>query len=105
MGVRKGVGLPGESRAGARRAGELIAVRPEGDTAWLYPAWQWQNGRPRPEVPRILAAARAAGLDERALYERMTMRSGLAASGDETLAQLLVTGHGDRVVEAIGRAR
>jgi hypothetical protein len=84
-----------------RRGGELIGVRPEGSDEWLYPAWQFEGGRPRPAVPRIVAAAHAAGIDERRLYDVMTMRLGLG--GSETLADLLVRGEDDRVVTAVRR--
>jgi hypothetical protein len=82
-----------------RRAGELIAFRPEGSTEWLYPAWQFRGGRPRPSVPRITAAARQAGLDERRLYEVLTMRLGLG--GDRRLCDLLASGEDERVVAAV----
>ena len=52
-----------------RRGGELIAVRPAGASAWLYPAWQFDHGKPYPAVQRITAAAAEAGLDEARLYE------------------------------------
>ena len=84
-----------------RRAGELIAVRPEGSDEWLYPAWQFEAGRPRAAVPRIVAAGRSMGLDERRLYDVMTMRLGLG--GSETLADMLVRGEDDRVVAAVRR--
>jgi hypothetical protein len=82
-----------------RRAGELIAVRPEGSSQWLYPAWQFLGGRPRSAVPRIVAAARAAGLDERRLYDVLTMRLGLG--GERRLCDLLVAGDGDGVIAAL----
>ena len=74
-----------------RRAGELIAVRPEGSTEWRYPAWQFAGGVPRPAVPRILAAARAAKLDERRLYDVLTAPLGLGARGEgaKRLADLI----------------
>jgi hypothetical protein len=84
-----------------RRGGELLAVRPEGADEWLYPAWQFDGGRVRPVVPRIIAAARATGIDERRLYELMTVRRGLGSS--ETLVDLLVRGEDDRVVAAVTR--
>lgn len=89
-----------------RRAGELIAVRPEGATEWLYPAWQLAAGQPRPAVRRIVAAARAAGLDERRLYELLTLRTGLGRRGgsERRLADLLVAGEADQVVAAVRAA-
>ena len=83
-----------------RRGGELIAVRPEGASAWLYPAWQFDHGKPYPVVQRITAAAAEAGLDEARLYEVLTLRMGLGA--DQTrLADLLREGNGDQVVTAV----
>jgi hypothetical protein len=82
-----------------RRSGELIAVRPEGSSQWLYPAWQFSGGRPRASVPRVVDAAREAGLDERRLYDVLTMRMGLG--GERRLCDLLVAGEDDRVVAAV----
>jgi hypothetical protein len=84
-----------------RRGGELLAVRPDGSDEWLYPAWQFEGGRVRPVVPRIVATARASGIDERRLYELMTMRRGLGSR--ETLVDLLLRGEDDRVVAAVRR--
>jgi hypothetical protein len=82
-----------------RRAGELIAVRPEGSLEWLYPAWQFRAGRTREGVSRVVSAGRAAGLDENGLYDALTMRMGLRA--DRRLADLLAAGEVDRVVAAL----
>ncbi len=87
-----------------RRGGELIALRPEGSTAWLYPAWQFHGGAPRPAVPRIVAAAREAGLDEARLYEVMTMRTGLGADR-RRLVDVLADGADDQVVAAVRGSR
>lgn len=86
-----------------RRGGELIAVRRAGSAEWLYPAWQFSGGQPRPSVPRILAAAREAGLDEQRLYDILTMRLGLGTRGGpvQSLADLIATGADDQVVAAI----
>lgn len=83
----------------SRRSGELIAVRPEGSQEWRYPAWQFRGGRPRASVPRIVAAARAAGLDEARLYDVLTMRLGLG--GERRLCDLLAAGDDERVVAAV----
>ena len=89
-----------------RRAGELIAVRPAGSTEWRYPAWQFAGGEPRPVVPRILAAARAAKLDEARLYDVLTAPLGLGARGESArrLADLIVSGADDQVVAAVRSA-
>lgn len=89
-----------------RRAGELIAVRPEGSTVWHYPAWQFAGGEPRPVVRRILAAAREAKLDERRLYDVLTLPLGLGLRGEgaRCLADLVVAGADDQVVAAVRSA-
>ena len=86
-----------------RRAGELIAVRPEESTVWQYPAWQFAGGEPRAVVRRILAAAREAQLDERRLYGVLTLPLGLGLRGDSAkrLADLIVDGADDQVVAAV----
>jgi hypothetical protein len=89
-----------------RRAGELVAVRPEGSTEWFYPAWQFAGGEPRPVVRRIVAAARAAQLDDRRLYAVLTAPLGLGARGDgaKRLADLIASGADDQVVAAVRSA-
>jgi hypothetical protein len=88
-----------------RRAGELIAVRPEGSTQWLYPAWQFAGGEPRPAVRRILTAAREAKLDERRLYDVLTLPLGLGQrEGAKRLADLVAAGNDDQVVSAVRAA-
>jgi hypothetical protein len=88
-----------------RRAGELIAVRPKGSTEWRYPAWQFSGGEPRPVVARILAAAHEAKLDERRLYDVLTLPLGLGERGDaQRLADLVVLGADDQVVAAVRSA-
>jgi hypothetical protein len=82
-----------------RRAGELIAVRRPGSTEWLYPGWQVADGRVLDAVPQIVAAGRAAGLDETALFEALTAPRGLR--GGRSLAGLVAAGEGHRVVDAL----
>lgn len=86
-----------------RRAGELIAVRRPGSIEWLYPAWQFEDWKPRPGVSRVVAAAREAGLDEAALYELLTAPLGLRGRETSRLADLLVEGRVDDVVAAVRR--
>jgi hypothetical protein len=84
-----------------RRGGELIAVRKPGSIEWLYPAWQFENWRPRRGVMRVAMAAREAGLDEAALYDLMTRPLGLRESGRKRLVDLLIEGREDEVVAAV----
>jgi hypothetical protein len=86
-----------------RRAGELIAVRDPGSTEWRYPAWQFEAGRPRPVVARIVAAARESGVDESRLYDVLTAPLGLRDSG-RRLVDLLLEGRDDEVVAAVRSA-
>jgi hypothetical protein len=86
-----------------RRAGELIAVREPGSTEWQYPAWQFEHGRPRPGVARIVAAARDAHIDEARLYQLLTAPLGLI-DGGRRLVDLLLEGRDDEVVTAVRAA-
>jgi hypothetical protein len=85
-----------------RRAGELIAVRDDGSTEWLYPAWQLENGKPRRVTARIVAAARETGLDETQLYRELTAPLGLR--GDSRLVDLILEGRDEDVVRAVRSA-
>jgi hypothetical protein len=89
-----------------RRAGELIAVRPPGGAEWLYPAWQFSDGVPRPVVSRILSAARERGLSEQRLYDLLTMRAGLGrrSASERRLADLIAAGEDEQVVAAVRAA-
>lgn len=86
-----------------RRAGELIAVREPGSTEWRYPAWQFEDGKPRKSIARIVAVARERGLDDTRLFHLMTAPLGLRSDG-RTLVDLLVEGREDEVVAAIRAA-
>lgn len=86
-----------------RRAGELIAVREAGSTEWRYPAWQFEAGRPRPVVARVVAVARESRVDESRLYDLLTTPLGLRRDG-RTLVDLLLEGRDDEVVEAVRSA-
>jgi hypothetical protein len=86
-----------------RRAGELIAVREPGSTEWRYPGWQFDAGRPRAAISRVVAAARESHVDESRLYDLLTTPLGLR-SGGRTLVDLLLEGRDDEVVEAVRSA-
>jgi hypothetical protein len=85
-----------------RRDGELIAVHPEGGTEWLYPAWQLSGRQSRKIIPRIVAAADEAGLDHMRLYQVLTAPLGLR--GSRRLADLIVEGRNEEVVQAVRSA-
>jgi hypothetical protein len=85
-----------------RRGGELIAVRKPDATDWLYPAWQYHGRTPRRVIPRIVNAAREAGLSETRLYEILTAPLGLG--GRRRLADLIVEGRDEEVVDAVRTA-
>lgn len=99
LGERLG-GTPSRVEA-MRREGELIAVRRPGSIEWLYPAWQFEGWRPRNGVARVVAAARAAGLDESALYDLLTAPLGMRGRDRARLADLLAAGREDEVVAAV----
>jgi hypothetical protein len=86
-----------------RRAGELIAVREPGSTEWRYPAWQFDNGKPRTGITRVVAAARDCGLDDGELYAVLPRPLGLRGDG-RTLVDLLLEGREDEVVTAVRAA-
>lgn len=86
-----------------RRAGELFAVRPEGSDDWLYPSWQFDDDLElRPEVVRVLAAAREEGLRGPALERLLRRRVGLAEG--KTMLDLLRQGDDGPVLKAIRAA-
>jgi hypothetical protein len=86
-----------------RRAGELIAFRPDGADEHYYPVWQFDDEwRPLPIVPRIVREAREAGLSDSRLYALLNARSGLA--GERRLAAALREGRVDHVLNAIRAA-
>lgn len=87
-----------------RRAGELIAVRESGSIEWRYPAWQFADGKPRPGIARVVAAAREQGLDEARLYDVLTTPLGLR-DGGRRLVDLLLEGREDEVVAAVRSTR
>lgn len=87
-----------------RRAGELIAVREPGSTEWRYPAWQFDAGKPRAGVARVVAVARETGMDETQLYGLLLTPLGLRRGG-RRLVDLLIEGRDDEVVSAVRAAR
>ena len=86
-----------------RRAGELLAVRPAGSQEWLFPAWQFgPDGQVRPEVARVLEAARERGLRSEQVYALLERRSGM--TGGDRLRDDLFDGRVDHVIAALATA-
>ena len=88
-----------------RRSGELIAVREPGSIEWRYPAWQFDSGKPRRGITRVVGAARDVGIDEARLYDVLTAPLGLRESGRRRLVDLLLEGREDEVVAAVRASR
>jgi hypothetical protein len=87
-----------------RRAGEVFATREPGSDEWRYPSWQFdEEGHVRPEVVRVLGAAREAGVSPAQLDELFNRRVGLA--GRRTMLDSLLAGEDGPVLEAIRRLR
>ncbi len=85
-----------------RRAGEVLALREPGVDEWLYPGWQFQDdGNVTPEVARVLAAAREAGISPGQLGQNLKRRAGL--SGGRTLLDSLRDGDEQQVLAALRR--
>ena len=90
---------------GMRRAGEVIAYRPEGAREHYYPLWQFdEDWRPLPIISRLVREARERGLAENRVYEVLAARSGISAGGGR-LADSLREGREEHVIEAIRLAQ
>lgn len=82
----------------ARREGRLLGVWAGGQ--YEFPAWQFdQDGEVLPAVPRVIAAARAAGLSDDRLGALLNSRSGLGS--DRRLSDSLVEGNLDHVLGVV----
>jgi hypothetical protein len=83
-----------------RRAGEVFAYREPGADEWLYPGWQFEDdGNVKPEVARVLAAAREAGIGLPRLAEILNRRAGMA--GGKTLLDSLREGDERQVLASL----
>jgi hypothetical protein len=86
-----------------RRAGELMAVRPAGSLEWRFPAWQFgPDGHIRPEVARVLSAARERGMRPEQVHALLERRSGM--TGGARLRDDLLAGRVDDVIAALATA-
>lgn len=87
-----------------RRAGEVVGVRVPGTTEYLYPAWQLgRDAKPLPSLGRLVAAARAAGIDEQRLDVLLNSRLGIG--GRRRLSDELRAGREEHVLASIRSAR
>jgi hypothetical protein len=86
-----------------RRAGELIAYRPERSQEYYYPLWQFdEEWQPLPIIPQLVREGRARGLRGNRLYEVLNARAG--ATGGRKLGQSLREGRFEHVLGAIRTA-
>ena len=86
-----------------RRAGELIAYRPQGLYEHYYPVWQFdEEWQPLPIIPRLVQEARERGLTDNRLYEVLNARAGIG--GRRKLGESLREGRIDHVLEAVRSA-
>jgi hypothetical protein len=86
-----------------RRAGELIAYRPEGSREYYYPLWQFDDEwQPLPIIPQVVHEAQARGLRGNRLYQVLNARVGIASG--KRLGESLREGRFDHVLDAIRTA-
>ena len=87
----------------ARRDGRLLGVRVNGH--YEFPSWQFgRDGEVLPEVPRVIAAARGAGMSDDRLGALLQARCGGLGSG-RRLADVLRDGNIDHVLAVVHAAR
>ena len=85
-----------------RRAGELLGVRDDTGTDYLYPVWQFDpNGDPLPGIGRVVREARQAGLRDAEVADLLQRRDGMTGHG--RLLDDLRAGREERVVDVIRR--
>ena len=86
-----------------RRAGELIAYRPEGSREHYYPGWQFdESWQPLTIIPQLTREARERGLRGNRLYEVLNARAGM---GGRKLGESLREERFDHVLDAVRLAR
>jgi hypothetical protein len=84
-----------------RRAGQILGVRRNG--GYAFPAWQFDaQGRVIDGIPRVIEAARSAGVPDERLGELLQMRLGLASQ--RRLVDSLRDGNVEHVVSVVRRA-
>jgi hypothetical protein len=87
-----------------RRAGELYAVR-NGSGEWRYPSWQFEaDGKTKPAVKRLLAAAHEERIDALRLDEVLERRKVGLVGGHSVREALLNGGEARALAEVEGAA-
>jgi hypothetical protein len=87
-----------------RRAGELIAYRPDGAHEYYYPLWQFDDEwQLLPIIPQLVREARARDLRGNRLYEVLNARAGVTSG--RKLGQSLREGRFEHVLGAIRTAQ
>jgi hypothetical protein len=85
-----------------RKRGTIVAVRLFPTAAYRYPRWQFdEDFKLRPELPRIIEAAREVDLSDLELHRLMLSES---AGGGRPPVSMLDRGDVDRVVSIIRAA-
>ena len=83
-----------------RRSGEVLGIPVGRGVEYVYPAWQFDAaGRPLAAIPRVIAAAREAGLSATELGDLLQRRDGM--TGRTRLLDALRAGREERVLAAI----
>ena len=84
-----------------RRSGQVLGLRRNG--GYAFPAWQFDSqGRVVAGLPRVIAAARSAGVADDRLGEILQMRMGLGS--ERRLLDSLRDGNVEHVLSVVGRA-
>ena len=88
-----------------RRSGELYAVRANGSSEWRYPSWQFEaDGKTKPAVKRLLAAAHQQRIDALELDEVLERRKFGLVGGHSVRDALLNGGEARALAEVRGAA-
>src|SRR4051794_32591061 len=95
------LGLDPQALDLARREGRLLGVA--GKDGYEFPAWQFgRDGNVLPELPRVIAAARRAGISDERLASLLQASAGLGSG--RRLADALQEGNLAHVLSVIHAA-